>query len=292
MFVFFVHPHKNRLSLYIFRQNINMGAASTVQSAKSCVPDTVAALELPVTGVAIHYPQGHVVPMHQHQHGHLIYASQGLLRVEAETGQWLVPPTSAVWLRPEVAHRLIVPVALQAHGLFIRKDICANLPITDCVVQVSGLLRETITELTCLDYTTPLSRRTHLLSEMLLEELNTPPALPFHLPWPQDTQIQSVCHQLMSNPSHQATAGDWASTLAIGEKTFHRRFVKSTGMTFGKWRQQLRLMSSLTQLMQGAPITQVALNSGYDSHSAYTTAFKKQFGQAPSEFIQRQSVMQ
>src|SRR3546814_5608147 len=90
---------------------------------------------------------------------------------------------------------------------------------------------------------------------MLLEELNTPPALPFHLPWPQDTQIQSVCHQLMSNPSHQATAGDWASTLAIGEKTFHRRFVKSTGMTFGKWRQQLSLMSSLTQLMQGAPIT-------------------------------------
>src|SRR3546814_9462793 len=55
MVVFFVQPHKNRLSLYIFRQNINMGAASTVQSAKSCVPDTVAALELPVTGVAIHY---------------------------------------------------------------------------------------------------------------------------------------------------------------------------------------------------------------------------------------------
>ncbi|NYT39079.1 AraC family transcriptional regulator [Allopusillimonas soli] len=269
-----------------------MGAASTVQPAKSCGPDTVAASELPVTGIAIHYPQGHVVPMHQHQHGHLIYASQGLLRVEAETGQWLVPPTSAVWLRPEVAHRLIVPVALQAHGLFIRKDICANLPTTDCVVQVSGLLRETITELTCVDYTTPLSRRTHLLSELLLEELNTPPALPFHLPWPQDAQIQNVCHQLMGDPSHQATAGDWASTLAIGEKTFHRRFVKSTGMTFGKWRQQLRLMSSLTQLMQGAPITQVALNSGYDSHSAYTTAFKKQFGHAPSEFIQRQLVMQ
>ena len=269
-----------------------MGASSTVQRTKSCGPDTVAASELPVTGIAIRYPQDHVVPMHQHQHGHLIYASQGLLRVEAETGQWLVPPTSAVWLRPKVTHRLIVPVALQAHGLFIRKDICANLPATDCVVQVSGLLRETITELTCVDYTTPLSRRTHLLSELLLEELNTPPALPFHLPWPQDAQIQNVCHRLMGDPSHQATARDWASTLAISEKTFHRRFFKSTGMTFGKWWQQLRLMSSLTQLMQGTPITQVALNSGYDSHSAYTTAFKKQFGHAPSEFIRRQSVMQ
>ncbi|TFL15069.1 AraC family transcriptional regulator [Pusillimonas caeni] len=266
-----------------------MDVSSTVQPAKPCEPDAATASKPPVTGVAMHYPQGHVVPMHQHQHGHLIYASRGLLRVEAETGQWLVPPTSAVWLRPAVAHRLIVPVTLQAHGLFIRQDICAKLPTTDCVVQVSGLLREVITELTCTDYTAPLSRRTHLLGELLLEELGTPPPLPFHLPWPQDAQIQNVCHILMGDPSRDATAGDWASTLAIGEKTFHRRFLKSTGMTFGKWRQQLRLMSSLAQLMQGAPITQVALNSGYDSHSAYTTAFKKQFGQSPSEFAQRQS---
>ncbi|WP_367379361.1 AraC family transcriptional regulator [Advenella kashmirensis] len=247
----------------------------------------MAASDLPVTGVAMHYPQGHVVPIHQHQHGHLIYASQGLLRVEAETGQWLVPPTSAVWLRPEVTHRLVIPVALQAHGLFVHKDICANLPATDCVVQVSGLLREIITQLTCVNYAVPISRRTHLLGELLLEELSTPSALPFHLPWPQDAPIQNVCYKLMGDPSHPSTAGDWASMLAIGEKTFHRRFVKSTGMTFGKWRQQLRLMSSLAQLMQGAPITQVALNSGYDSHSAYATAFKKQFRQSPSEFIQR-----
>src|SRR3546814_18193141 len=109
---------------------------------------------------------------------------------------------------------------------------------------------------------------------MLLEELNTPPALPFHLPWPQDTQIQSVCHQLMSNPSHHATAGDSASTLAIGETTFHRRFVQSTGMSLAKWRKQLRLMSSLTQLMTGARLTQCALHSGTDSHSPYKNAFK------------------
>ena len=56
-------------------------------------------------------------------------------------------------------------------------------------------------------------------------------------------------------------------------------------MTFGRWRQQLRLMSSLTLLLQGMPITQVALASGYDSHSAYSTAFRKQFGQPPSAFV-------
>lgn len=80
-------------------------------------------------------------------------------------------------------------------------------------------------------------------------------------------------------------ADDWAAVLAMSTKTFHRRFQKSTGLTFGRWRQQMRLMSSMTLLLEGAPITQVALSSGYESHSAYTVAFKKHFGLPPSEFL-------
>ena len=241
---------------------------------------------LAVTGVTVRYPQGHVIPMHRHGSGHLIYADRGLLRVEAETGQWLVPPTSAVWLRPNIAHRLIVPVALQAYGIFVREDHCTTLPASDCVVQVSGLARELIVSLTQDSDQNTGSRRQHLLGELLIEELRAPPPLPFHLPWPPDRKIQTVCQALMADPGHTATAGEWANTLAMGEKTFHRRFLKNTGMTFGKWRQQLRLMSSLTLLLQGAPITQAALASGYDSHSAYATAFRKQFGRPPSAFVE------
>lgn len=242
---------------------------------------------LPVFGVAVHYPAGHVVPLHKHPHGHLIYADRGLLRVEAESGQWLVPPTAAVWLRPGVAHRLVVPVALQAHGLFVLEDACARLPEVDCVVHVSGLLRELVVELTRADDPARSPRRMRLLGALLTEELHAQPVLPLHLPWPTegaDGPMHRVCQTLLDNPGDAATAAEWAGRLALGSKTFHRRFLQSTGMTFGKWRQQLRLMSSLTLLMKGMPITQVALASGYDSHSAYTTAFSKQFGQSPSAF--------
>jgi AraC-like DNA-binding protein len=242
-------------------------------------------MELPVTGVAMHY----VVPMHRHRGGHLIHADRGLLRVEADSGQWLVPPTSAIWLPPGVPHRLVVPVALQAHGLFVREDACAMLPASHRVVHVGGLLRELILALA---HAAPAPgpspvtpRRAQLLGELLIEELSAPPSQPYHLPWPQDMRMQTVCQALMRDPGQAATADDWADRLAMGGKTFHRRFLKSTGMTFGKWRQQLRLMSSLALLMKGAPITEVALASGYDSHSAYTTAFRKQFGQPPSAFV-------
>ena len=182
---------------------------------------------------------------------------------------------------------LVVPVALQAHGLFVREDLCARLPAVDCVVHVSGLLRELIMALTQSDIPGGVRRR-QLLGELLVEELHAQPLLPLHLPWPAggaDSALQQVCQALVDDPGDSATAAEWASRLAIGDKTFQRRFLQATGMTFGRWRQQLRLMSSLTLLLQGLPIIQVALACGYDSHSAYSTAFRKQFGQTPSAFV-------
>ena len=73
----------------------------------------------------------------------------------------------------------------------------------------------------------------------------------------------------------------------MSAKTFHRHFLRGTGMTFGRWRQQQRLMFSLPALLNGAPVLQVALDSGYDSHSAYATAFRKCFGMPPSAFVRQ-----
>jgi AraC-like DNA-binding protein len=240
---------------------------------------------LAVVGFAARYRAGQVVPEHRHRRGHLIYASEGILRVEASTGHWLVPPTAAVWLRPEVLHRLITPVAVEAQGIYIREDAAVDLPSEDCVLHMSPLLRELVSAVTQLaDQRTP-SRRATLLGELFLEELRCQPRLPFYLPWPVDPEMQRVCEALARDPGDPATADHWAAQFAMSTKTFHRHFQKSTGATFGKWRQQMRLMSSLAMLLQGKPITQIALSSGYDSHSAYATSFKKQFGQSPSAFV-------
>lgn len=250
---------------------------------------------LPVTGTAVHYPAGHVVPWHTHPYGHVIYAQRGLLRVQAASGQWLVPPTAAVWLRPHVAHQLSMPVALQAHGLFVREADCTHLPSHDCVVHVSSLLRELILAMTGDGSPAgrPLSpqamRRQGLLGALVLQELEAQPPLALHLPWPAENSgapLQRVCQALVDNPGDTTTASAWAGQLAMSGKTLERRFLQATGMSFGKWRQQLRLLSSLPLLMQGLPITQVALSSGYDSHSAYATAFRKQFGYPPSHFAE------
>lgn len=56
-------------------------------------------------------------------------------------------------------------------------------------------------------------------------------------------------------------------------------------MTFGQWRQQARLLLALERLAVGQKIIDVALGLGYESPSAFTSMFKKQFGKTPSHFF-------
>lgn len=56
-------------------------------------------------------------------------------------------------------------------------------------------------------------------------------------------------------------------------------------MTFGQWRQQSRLLLALERIAVGEKIIDVAGQLGYESPSAFTTMFKKQFGMTPSNFF-------
>ena len=78
---------------------------------------------------------------------------------------------------------------------------------------------------------------------------------------------------------------DWSTRLGLDEKTIQRLFQKGTGMTFGQWRQQARLLLALERIAMGEKIIDIAGELGYDSPSAFATMFKKQFGTTPSQFF-------
>jgi len=68
---------------------------------------------------------------------------------------------------------------------------------------------------------------------------------------------------------------------------FHRVFTAHVGESAISYIRRVRLERAGRKLRMGAvDITEVALAAGYDTHAAFSKAFKQQFGLSPSEFRQ------
>jgi AraC family transcriptional regulator len=65
----------------------------------------------------------------------------------------------------------------------------------------------------------------------------------------------------------------------------HRIFTAQTGESIASYVRRVRLERAGRKLRMGAvDITEVALAAGYDTHAAFSKAFKGHFGLSPSQF--------
>ncbi|MGN3961686.1 AraC family transcriptional regulator [Burkholderia gladioli] len=238
----------------------------------------------PVAAMAARYPNGLHIATHRHRRAQLLYAIEGVMQVTSETGAWVVPPTRGVWLEAGLDHAVQMSGHVQMRTVFVEPSAALALRARTGVVDVPPLLRELIVAAidVPLDYA-PGSRDEHLM-QLLLAELNSVPQLPLHLPWPRDARLRAVCDALLASPHDDRTITEWARQFGMSEKTLYRGFSRETGMTFGRWRQQARLLLALKRLAHGEKILGVALDHGYRSQSAFTAMFKRHFGVAPSAF--------
>ena len=246
---------------------------------------TIDASTQPVFTRATDYPEGHVVDWHVHARGQLVYAVHGVMMVAADGGQWIVPPTRAIWMPAGIAHLIRCVGVVHMRSLYIRPDAAADLPARAHAVGVSPLLRELILAATEVEQPYAEQSRDGRLMRLLLDELHSLPVLPLHLPQPADERLRRICTRLGEQPDDVSTLAAWAATLAVDVKTIQRLFARETGMTFGQWRQQARLLYGLERLAVGDKVVDVALALGYDSPSAFAAMFKRQFGETPSAFF-------
>jgi AraC family transcriptional regulator len=99
--------------------------------------------------------------------------------------------------------------------------------------------------------------------------------------------IQAVMRYIrdhLDEPLHRETM---AAQAGFSVPHFQRLFTAQVGENFASYRRRMRLERAGRKLRMGAvDITEVALAAGYDTHSAFSKAFKQQYGLIPSEFRQ------
>lgn len=76
-----------------------------------------------------------------------------------------------------------------------------------------------------------------------------------------------------------------AAVAGFSVPHFHRIFTAQTGENIASYVRRVRMERAGRKLRMGAvDITEVALAAGYDSHAAFSKAFRQHFGYSPSEF--------
>lgn len=95
--------------------------------------------------------------------------------------------------------------------------------------------------------------------------------------------VQSVQAALATRFQEKLLLKELADQVYLSPYELCRVFRRHTGYTIHQYVNQLRLCTALEQVTSGgADLTDVALTVGYNSHSHFTSAFRKTFGVTPS----------
>lgn len=255
------------------------------------VPRRAPTLDEPLT-VNLRQPPPDVhVPLHSHDWAQLAYPLRGAIRVSAAGMSWLTPAFRAVWIPPGIEHEVLMLGQVELRTVYVAREV-APLSLAACtVIEVSDLMRSLIEALSQVGRETPddAQRRDQMI-RLLLTEMRLAPTLSLGLPLPRDRRLQALCYALMEEPASLLVLGEWAIRVGASERTLARLFRDELQMSFGAWRQQLRLAGALDMIGRGRPLGEVAAELGYASQAAFSAMFKRAFGVPPGRFMQsRQS---
>jgi AraC family transcriptional regulator len=99
--------------------------------------------------------------------------------------------------------------------------------------------------------------------------------------------IEEVMRYIRAHIGEPLDREQLADVAGFSVPHFHRIFTAHVGESAISYVRRLRLKRAAQKLRMGAvDITGVALAAGYDTHAAFSKAFKQQFGLSPSEFRQ------
>ena len=239
-----------------------------------------------VASVSADLPDGHTIPQHFHPEDQLIFASQGVMTLRTDQGTWVVPPMRAVWIPAETPHSVAMSGPVSMRTLYFLPGFVKGFPQKCFVMNVTPLLRELILHACTfkrLNKKAPVQKR---ILEILVDQLQAVYSIPLQLPHPADARAMRIVQALLANPGEPKTLETLCKDCGASKRTIERVFQAETKMTFGKWRQQLRLLHALELLASGEKVTAAALDAGYCSTSAFISMFKKQLGATPTRYFQ------
>jgi AraC-like DNA-binding protein/quercetin dioxygenase-like cupin family protein len=242
----------------------------------------------PVLARSQSFENGHRVIWHAHEQAQLLYPVSGAVRVLTPMGSWMLPPMRAIWLPPGVDHELHAIGSVTGFGVYIEPAGAPWRWPDPRVIFVTPLMHELTLALTQepVDYDEN-GVAAHIAQLLLMLVRSAEPTSQGSLPLPKDRRLRAICSGLLAAPENDDTLEKWSDKVGASARTLARLFRQETGLTFGQWRQQLRLVEAMARLALGGTVTQVADQLGYQSSSSLIALFRRSIGETPQRLLRR-----
>lgn len=239
----------------------------------------------PVVGRPEEWSPATVEPHAHHRH-QLIYAARGVVHMHTSVGEWILPPSRAMWITGGVSHSLLVKRPASLFVLYIEPERYRLPGSEDCsVIEISPLLRELIAACAVLPWSYQPHSEGDRLAQVLIDRLQLLDHAPLELLLPADPRALRVVDLLRRNPGSRHSLNDLAREAGASGRTIERLFAQETQQAFGAWRHKHRMLYALERLAYGQNVTNVALEAGYESPSSFIAAFRAMFGTTPSKYF-------
>lgn len=229
-------------------------------------------------------PARHSFLPHTHRWRQLVYATAGALLVQAPDTWCVITPEQAVWLPTGVLHATGALHDAEFRNLYVDAALALDMPEHCQVLAATPLLRALIVELDAIGQRQESADYTARVQQLIVDQLPRLPRQDVHLPWPKGPQLRTLCEALYAQPADPRDLPAWGAALGASARTLSRRFERELGISLRDWRTRLRLIRALEWLGAGRAVTDVALELGYASPSAFSHMFRQAMGCSPSDW--------
>jgi AraC-like DNA-binding protein/quercetin dioxygenase-like cupin family protein len=233
------------------------------------------------------YPKGHRISAHWHARAQFVFPTTGTITVRTQRRAWIVPPSRALWLPAHTVHEVLTYGEVEMLSLYVRQE-GNGMPDTCAVLEMTPLLRELVVRAAALPIQYDEAGEDGLLMRLLLAEMRRAPRCALDLPLAESADLRVLCERILDEFAG-LDVSDVRRPQHISSKTLYRRFLRETGISFARWKQQARLLEAIRMLADGVPVTTVAMNLGYESASAFSTMFRRLLGVSPRRFLSKRN---
>ncbi|PTY37363.1 hypothetical protein BGP77_12690 [Saccharospirillum sp. MSK14-1] len=232
-------------------------------------------------------PQDVFAP-HRHRRGQLLFAENGLVRVETDQGAWVMPPQCTLWIPPGVEHSVLISDRVHLINLYVEPQAAAIMPTQCEVFAATELLVSLFKESIVLSAQAQQTERDRLLHQLLMLEIQQLQSMPFSLPLPAHPALRARCEAYAQRPQAGVRLNNWCDQVGLSRRSLTRLFRQQTGLSLIDWCNRALVLAAMERLMSGTRVSVVAYELGYDSPSAFSSAFRKQLKRPPSHFLRPQ----